>query len=316
MSMTSGRLPRASGTATTRQGGAVGAVLRFVVVRVGFLTHLLWDRYGPFWASLVGAAGADVVRPDPDAVLARLTDPRVGAVPGVAFRLAVAGALALDDVDLIVVPRLNPERDGGPGGAQDPWIGDLPAALARTRGAGPTLWPVAADLAVPVESAAVSLLAHLVHEPAKVRRIWAQHRAAAKPARRSHPEGRVRPSDLRAVAVVGQPWLATPEIARLATGPTERATGAFAFDPEELRAEGRRIDERLIDTDAEALGAIRRFGRSAGVDVLRLVVDGGSGSDAWLARRAEALAPRRLEVVDLRTLGTPEARLRALLAET
>ncbi len=290
-------------------------MLRFYVVRVGFLTHLMWDRYGPFWASMVLAAGAEVVRPDPDAVLERLTDPRVGDVAGVAFRLAFAATLALEENDLIVVPRLNPERDGGPGGAQDPWIGDLPAALARARGAGPTLWPVAADLTLPLETAAVSLLAHLVHEPAKVRRIWAQHRAAARPPRRAPVEGRVRPSEGRTVAVVGQPWLATPDVARLATGPTERPTGPYAFDPAELRAEGRRFDARLIDTDAEALGAIRRFGRSAGVDVLRLVVDGGSGSDAWLARRAEVLAPRRLEVVDLRTLGAPEARLRALLTE-
>jgi hypothetical protein len=314
--MDAATLPRPSGTPTVRQDAFDGAVLRFVVVRVGFLTHLLWDRYGPFWSSMVLSAGGDAVRPDPDAVLERLTDPRLNAVPGVAFKLAVAAALALEDADLIVVPRLNPERDGGPGGAQDPWIGDLPAALARARGAGPTLWAVPADLTVPLETLAVSFLAHLVHEPAKVRRIWAQHRAAARPSRRPPVEGRVRPSELRAVAVVGQPWLATPEVARLATGPAERAIGAYAFDPEELRAEGRRIDARLIDTDAEALGAIRRFGRSAGVDVVRLVVDGGSGSDAWLVRRAEALAPRRLEVVDLRTLGTPEARLRALLSET
>ena len=239
----------------------------------------------------------------------------MGDVAGVAFRLAVAATLALEDADLIVVPRLNPERDGGPGGAQDPWIGDLPAALARARGSGPALWPVAADLTQPLETTAVSLLAQLVHEPAKVRRIWAQHRAAARPPRRAPSEGRVRPSDLSAVAVVGQPWLATPEVARLAVGPAERPIGPYAFDPAELRAEGRRIDARLIDTDAEALGAIRRFARSADVDVVRLVVDGGSGSDAWLARRAEALAPRRLEVVDLRTLGAPEARLRALLAQ-
>ncbi len=290
-------------------------MLRFDVVRVGFLTHLLWDRYGPFWASMVRAAGVEVLLPEADAVLERLTDPRVADVSGVAFRLALAAALALEDADLIVVPRINPERDGGPGGAQDPWIGDLPSALARARGSGPTLWPVAVDLTLPLETAAVSLLAHLVHEPAKVRRIWAQHRAAARPPRRAPVEGRVRPSDLSSVAVVGQPWLATPEVAKLATGPAERPTGPYAFDPAELRAEGRRIDARLIDADAEALGAIRRFGRSAGVDVLRLVVDGSSGSDAWLARRAEALVPRRLEVVDLRTLGAPDARLRALLAE-
>jgi hypothetical protein len=311
--MDAATLPRPFPTRTERPGGRPGAVLRSFVVRVGFLTHLLWDRYGPFWSSLAVAAGADPVHPDPEAVLDHLTDDRVAAVPDVVFRLAVAAALALDDTDLIVVPSLNPERDGGPGGAQDPWIADLPAALGRVRGAGPPLWPVAADLALAVETPAVSFLARLVHEPAKVRRAWAQHRAAARPPRRVPPPGAVRPSDGRVVAVVGQPWLATPAVARLATGPTERPLGPYGYDPEELRAEGRRVEARLIDTDAEALGAVRRFGRSAGVDVLRLVVDGGSASDAWLARRAEALAPRRLEVVDLRTLGDADARLRALL---
>jgi hypothetical protein len=290
-----------------------GAVLRSNVVRVGFLTHLLWDRYGPFWAGLARAAGAEVVRPEREAIVARLTDPRVAHAPAVAFRLAVAAALALEDVDLIVAPRLNPERDGGPGGAQDPWIADLPATLERVRGAGPIIVPVAADLTGPLETDAVSFLARLVHEPARVRRAWAQQRASARPPRRGAPEGRVRPSEQRTVAVVGQPWLATPAVARLATGVGEQPLVAAAFDPEDLRAEGRRVDARLIDTDAEALGAVRRFARSAGVDALRFVVDGGSGSDAWLARRAEALAPRRVEVVDLRTLGDDEARLRALV---
>jgi hypothetical protein len=46
-------------------------------VRVGFLTHLLWDRYGPFWTTLTRAAGSEVVLPVPAAVVARLADPRV-----------------------------------------------------------------------------------------------------------------------------------------------------------------------------------------------------------------------------------------------
>ncbi|MDF1524428.1 MAG: hypothetical protein P1P87_16625 [Trueperaceae bacterium] len=282
-------------------------------MRVGFLTHLLWDRYGPFWVGLARAGGAEVVRPDLEAVLARLTDPRVAHAPAVAFRLAVAAALALEDVDLIVVPRLNPERDGGPGAAQDPWIADLPATLERVRGAGPTIVPVAADLTGRLETAAVSFLARLVHEPARVRRAWAQQRAAARAPRRAAPEGRVRPSEQRTVAVVGQPWLATPAVARLATRAGEQPLTPASFAPDDLRAEGRRADPRLIDTDAEALGAVRRFARSAGVDEVRFVLDGGSGSDAWLARRAEALAHRRIEVVDLRSLADDEARLRALI---
>jgi hypothetical protein len=44
-----------------------------------------------------------------------------------------------------------------------------------------------------------------------------------------------------------------------------------------------------------------------------MLVDGGSGSDAWLSRRARELAPQRLEVVDVRELGEPERLVAALL---
>lgn len=289
-------------------------MLRSVLVRVGFVTHLLWDRYGPFWTALARSVEAEAVVAEPDAVLDRLTDPRVAAATGVVFRLAVAAALALDDVDLLVVPRLNPDRDGAPGGGQDPWIADLPAALERARGPGPAIWPVASDLGAALENEAVPFLARLVHDPARVRRAWSQHRAEARPPRRAGGGPLRRPSDGRTVAVVGQPWLATPALARLTARADEQVVGPWTVDPAELREEGRRVDARWIDSDAEALGAVRRFARTASVDVVRLVVDGTSGSDAWLARRAEALAPRRLEVVDLRDVGEPEARVRALLA--
>ncbi len=284
------------------------------VVRIGFLTHLLWDRYGPFWVSLARAAGAEVVFAEPDEVLARLTDPRTAAPPAIAFRLAVAAALALEDVDLLVVPRLNPETDGGPGSGQDPWIADLPATLGRTVGGGPTLWPVDAHLAGSLETPAVTFLARIARDAGSVRRVWSQHRAAARPPRRVPPSLTVRPSDLRTVAVLGQPWTATPALTRLATRPAEHGVGPYGFEPADLRAEGWRVEPRWIDTDAEALGAVRRFARAAAtVQTLRLVIDAASGSDAWLQRRAEALAPRRLEVVDLRDVGDDERRLRALL---
>jgi hypothetical protein len=61
------------------------------------------------------------------------------------------------------------------------------------------------------------------------------------------------------------------------------------------------------------LGAVRRYARSAAVGRLRMLVDGASGSDAWLARRAREIVPQRLDVVDVRDLAESERLVAALL---
>jgi hypothetical protein len=288
-------------------------VLPSEVVQVGFLTHLLWDRYGPFWTTLTRAAGAEVVLPSPDAVIERLTDPRVAVAPAVAFRLAVAAALALEDVDLLVAPSLNPDDGATRGAAQDPWVADLPTMLARSVPGLPPVWSLPVDLDRPVESEAVTFLRRLTPDVGVVRRAWSQHRAEAHPGRRMQRGVPQAPAGAVTVAVLGQPWWATPAVAALLVRPSERAVGPYAFDPGELREEGRRVDASLVDTDAEALGALRRFARSGAVGALRWVVDGASGSDLWLARRAQAIAGGRVELVQLRDLAEPERSLRALL---
>jgi hypothetical protein len=282
-----------------------------MVVRVGFLTHLLWDRYGPFWSTLTRAAGADVVFAEAEAVVDRLTDDRVSAAPAIAFRMAIAAALALEEADLLVVPRLNPGDGGGRGAGQDPWVSDLSTMLERVPGLPPT-WAVDADLSRPLETNAVTYLRRLTGDGGLARRAWSQHRAEAHPPRRIAAPS-AAPAGQATVAVVGQPWWITPATVALAVRPGEHATAPWELDPGALRDEGRRLDAGLVDTDAEALGAVRRYARSAAVGTLRMVVDGGSGSDAWLSRRAREIAPQRLEVVDVRELGDPERLVAALL---
>jgi hypothetical protein len=288
-------------------------VLPSTVVRVGFLTHLLWDRYGPFWTTLTLAAGAEVVLPEPDDVVARLADPRVAVAPTVAFRLAVAAALALEDVDLLVAPNLNPDDGATRGAAQDPWVADLPTMLAHSVPGLPPVWALPADLGRPVESEAIPFLRRLTPDVGVVRRAWSQHRAEAHPPRRPRRGVPQVPAGATTVAVLGQPWWATPAVAALVAGPGEHAVGPYAFDPADLRAEARRVDPALVDTDAEALGALRRFARSGAVAALRWVVDGASGSDLWLSRRAQAIAGARIELLPLRDLADRERIFRALL---
>ena len=286
-------------------------MLGFWVVRVGFIHHLLFDRYGPWWSSLCRAAGADVVVAPPEAALAHAVEPAVAQAPALAFKLAIASALALQDVDLLVVPQLNPERDGGRGAAQDPWIADLPATLAGSAMGLPPIVAVPADLDDRVEGVAMTLLHRLTSDPGAIRRTWLRHRASIRPVRRS--SGLPSASPQKVIAFAAQPWWATRPVLE-ALGETSAWIAPFMIDPADLRAEGWRLEPELIDTDAEALGAVRRFARSASVSSLRLLIDGASGADAWLARRARVIAGERLEVVDLRTL--PQARhvVDALLA--
>jgi hypothetical protein len=273
-------------------------------MRIGFVTRLLWDRYGRFWRRLVEAAGADVVLPDPERVAAAAADRRLDAVSGRAFREAAGQALALSGVDRLVVPELNPGYEGSRGSAQDPFVADFPGALAQVVPGLPPLVAVPADLAAPdLESRAVALLTAVAPSHGAIRRVWETHRADAKPVRPAGLPG--AGAERRTIALVGQPWHLDEALrVRLERG-GERLLSAHQLAPRDLREEGWRADPELAPTDAEALGAVRRFARRGDVRALRMPVDPDSGADAWLARKARAWSRRPLETVPLAGDGAP-----------
>mgnify|MGYP001003820958 CR=1 FL=1 len=128
-------------------------MLNSQAVRVGFVTQLLWPRYGRFWQQLAEAAGAESVFPDLAGVSAALHDEAVRNVPGAAFRLAAAQAVSLaEEVDVLVVPRLNRESEVARGAGQDPWISDFPGALQSAVPGLPAIRPVLAELDAGVET--------------------------------------------------------------------------------------------------------------------------------------------------------------------
>lgn len=269
-------------------------------VRVGFVTQLLWRRYGPFWRQAVEGAGATAVFPDLEGVRRALNDEAVLNVPGAAFRLAAAQAVALaEEVDLLVVPSLNRDSAVARGSAQDPWIADFPRSLHGAVPGLPTLRPVPADMGLPVESDAVALLQTLLHDPAQVRRVWSRLKPVAKPPRLKPVNWNLRPGELATVALIGQPWLLNDDLAALLTAPEENVVPQHRLDPLELRDEGLRAEPQLIDTDAEVLGAARSSARRSSVTRLRLLVDASSGSDAWLAKRVEKAVHKPVEVVSV-----------------
>ena len=270
-------------------------------MKVGFITQLLWPRYGDFWTKLVGSAGLEVVTPPDDRVRSALTDPRLERVPGTAFKLAAAQALALG-ADVIVAPDLNPGEVSTRGGGQDAFIADFPGALAATLGGLPPLIAVPAALSGELEGLAVSTLLNLTHDPALVRRAWERHRSAAKPPRLPEPRWRVRPSEGGTVGVVGQPWLLSDALARrVVEGAHWVSQGQL--EPAPLRAEGRRAVPGLVGTDTEVLGAARFLGRKGSVERLVMITDEDSPTDAFLLAQVQKLVYKPLAVAAVQRLG-------------
>lgn len=276
-------------------------MLHWPAMRVGFVTQLLWSRYGTFWARLLEDAGAEVRKPDPERTLAQLGDDRVNGVPGYAFRLSVAQALALSDCDLIVAPSLNHGTDSQRGGGQDPWIADFPGALA-TLGGLPPLLAVPAWLDSSQESLAFGALQQFSSEPGRARRIWDRHRAALRHEPLPEPSWGVQAAGGAGAGVVGQPWLVNDEIVKRVIPGATGVVGQHRVDPFRLREEGSRVDPRLVPTDQEAMGAAHLFSRRGSIRELHLVVDGSSGADLWLRDRIGRSTGKPLVTHELRDL--------------
>lgn len=282
-------------------------------VRVGFVTPLLWQRFGPPWAALIADIGADAVQPAADEIVQALDDPRVAAVSALAPRIAVASAVACGNVDLLVVPQLLAPRDGGRGSAQDPWVADLPAMIARTLSGGPGVVPVPVERGPHVDNAVMPALMRINRDAGVVRRAWERRRRELEtpwrgPVTRATPA----PGEGPRVALVGEPWWFTPATIPMLRQGAGRLVGQFQLDPEDVRAEGRRVRDDLVDPDAEVIGAARRFARQSAVDVVRLVLDRESGTAPWLERRVREVATRALEVVWVTDVADAETWARAL----
>lgn len=276
-------------------------------MRIGFVTSLLWSRYGSFWWDLVKDAGAAPVGADPAAVRAAVDDPRVGHVGALAFRVAVAEAVALATCDLLVVPDLNPGVETGRGGGQDPWIVSFPAALESSVSGLPPVFGVPSELGDGVEPRGLELLRAVDRDPTRVRRVWDRNRARIRAPRVASVRWQLRPSETRTVGVVGQPWLVRDSLMTGLGTAQEHLVGQHQLDPASLREEGARFDPALVPTDAEAVGAARLFARRGLVKEVRVILDPEIGADAWLLRRVRDVVRKELTVVSVRDLADPIA---------
>src|SRR5690625_4725391 len=194
-------------------------------MRVGFVTQLLWDRYGEFWVRLLEDAGAQIELPDSDRTTSLLGDERVARASGMGLKLGVAQALALADNDLIIAPSLNHGAESPRGGGQDPWIADFPSALALAGGL-PRIVGVPAWLHTAFEGLPVELLQAVTYDPGSTRRLLDRHRTGLKGGGRQGSTRRspVAPAGALGVALLGQPWHLGSETVALAT-----PEGAYAL---------------------------------------------------------------------------------------
>jgi hypothetical protein len=287
-------------------------VLDWHAMRVGFVTQLLWDRYGRFWSRLLEDAGVEILFPDREQTLLELQSPRVAAVPGVAFRLAVAQAFALERADLILAPSLNAGSESQRGGGQDPWVADFPGALATMVGL-PPVTGVPAWLEPSQETLAIETLQQVARDPGRVRRIWDRHRAGLHPDTVKETSWSRSPAGGGVVGVIGQPWLLSDELLEMVVPQGVRGISQHRLDPELLREEGSRVDPRMTPTDREVMGAARLFSRRGVVGALHMIVDEGSGPDLWLRDRVSRHATKAVEVHGLSALlgeAGPEGLLR------
>ncbi len=268
-------------------------------MRVGFVTQLLWPRYGPFWLSLIQGLGVEVAFAEPERVARFLADPRVSGAPGLAFRLAAAQAIALQGCDFLVVPDLNPGPDVPRGGGQDPWIASFPETLSASVSGLPPTVPVSATLEGELERRAVEVLTLLGRDPAGVRRVWQRYRATARTSRLPEPRWQRQVGERETVGLLAQPWLLSDELSARLEQPGVHRVSQHRLAPILLREEGWRLESRLVATDAEVLGAARLLGRRGSVSRLELLVDPGSGADHWLERQVKKLVHKPLSVRSL-----------------
>lgn len=282
-------------------------------MRIGFIRSLLWERYGDLWVSLMEGLEQDIHFADPKEVERKLQTERKLSVM---FQLAVAEATSLSHVDELVVPDLNPNNKGSQavarGSGQDPWIASFPEVL-QTLGGLPPVIGVPATLEGNLETLAVETMLSLKRDPAKIKLVWERNKRKTQPSRYQEPRWTKLPGQQEVVAVIAQPWLLVPPLVAKLNHPETHHVLQTHLNPVLLHEEARRLEKRLVATDAEILGAAHYFNRKGNVDKLLMIVDKTSGADVWLEGQVKKLVNKKLEVIYLQDLVTEDEVIETLL---
>lgn len=275
-------------------------LVNLLAMRVGFIKQLLWERYGQVWQSLFSGVEAELLEAAPDDIVQQFESVPAD-ISGLFFKLAVAEALALGEADLLIVPDLNPNETVQRGSGQDPWIASLPEALQRVAGLPPVV-KVPASLEPSLEPLILETLLAVKRDPAKVKLVYERNIPNLKTKRYPEPRWTKLPGQKETVAVIGQPWLVTQPVLALLNLSETHVVSQQQLSPASLRGEAKRLEQRLIATDAEVLGAAHFFNRKGNVDKLLMIVDNTSGADVWLEKQVRKIVTKPLEVVYVQDL--------------
>lgn len=271
-------------------------------MKVGFITQLLWPRYGAFWQQVAHAAEFEPVFPTVEHTLEQLATPQLQEIRSVSFRIAAAQALALaEEAGMIIAPDVSLGVREPRGAGENPWIAALGDSLTLTFPELPPVFSVPAALGAVAEPAVLQFLQDGLFEPARVKRAWSRLRAPLyeKHVVRGDPFAKAA-NDPQFTGLIGQPWLFNDAVIEAAEDYFGPIVAQSALAAEALVAEGERVLERpLLPTDVEVIGAARMFARRAAVGRVALIVDPLSSSDAWLQSRVQKLIGDRLHVVNI-----------------
>jgi hypothetical protein len=274
--------------------------VHLLAMRVGFIKQLLWERYGQVWQNLLSGVETDILEATPDKTLQQFESVPTD-ISGLSFKLAVAEALALGEADLLIVPDLNPSETVQRGSGQDPWIASFPEALQRIAGLPPIV-KVPATLEANLEPLILETLLSVKRDPAKVRLVYERNLPNLKAKRYTEPRWTKLPGQQETAAVIGQPWLVTSQVLALLNFSETHLVSQQQLSPASLKDEAKRLEQRLIATDAEVLGAAHFFNRKGTVDKLFMMVDNTSGADVWLEKQVRKMVSKPLEVVYVQDL--------------
>lgn len=278
-------------------------------MKVGFITQLLWSRYGEFWQRVATEAEYEPMFPSEEGTIDMLNHPDVQEIRSVSFRIAAAQALSMsEEAGLIVVPDVSLGVREPRGAGEDAWVSAFPERLRIAFPELPTLVSAPTSLGAVAEPAVLQFLQDGLYEPVAVKQSWSRLRGPLYETREGHGDPFVKPANApQYVGLIGQPWLLNADVVALVEQRFGNTLSQSVLVPERLREEGERaLDKPLLPTDTEVIGAARLFARRASVGSIVMVVDPLSSTDAWLANRVEKLIGSRLQVIQITELVSPE----------
>lgn len=284
-------------------------------MRIGAPHYLLFSRYADLWRNLLAGIDVEWLELEPQQLQHALdSSPLLKGleqVAGVNFQLAMLELQLFQEVDALLIPELNPQHESRKGSGQNPWIASLADMVQLQFPRLPKLLRVPAQQALAreyLEPLVTRQLMSMIGNAALVRRSWERQRLQAS--KKVVLEAVLwQAADKKTVVLLAQPWLLNDlplDWQKLLQNhyPAENyhILQQNHFDPTQLRQEGWGLEPKLLASDAEVLGAARWLGRKPEVTQLIFLSDETQPSDAWLARKLEAMNPRKYSSYSLQQL--------------